>query len=102
MNKTIQITRETLSEPVTDARRPERMQHGVGLALLAPEMLSPGGVQSFMWRIWDFMAGLAADPSCLSLSVLNDGEKALRASGRVADSASVVGGRRSKARFVTS
>ena len=48
------------------------------------------------------MAGLAADPSCLSLSVLNDGAKALRASGRVADSASVVGGRRSKARFVTS
>jgi phosphatidyl-myo-inositol dimannoside synthase len=102
MNKTIQITGETLSDPVTDARRPERMQRGVRLALLAPEMLSPGGVQSFMWRIWDCMAGLAADPSCLSLSVLNDGAKALRASGRVADSASVVGGRRSKARFVTS
>jgi glycosyltransferase involved in cell wall biosynthesis len=49
------------------------------VALLAPEMCSRGGIQSFMWRIAETLGVLAAEglSECLVLS-LNDDEQALR------------------------
>ena len=49
------------------------------VALLAPEMCSRGGIQSFMWRIAETLSVLAAEDlsECLVLS-LNDDEQALR------------------------
>jgi glycosyltransferase involved in cell wall biosynthesis len=80
----------------------ERIAKGVRVSLLAPEMASRGGVQSFMWRIWQCLVELAVDPSCLSMAVLNDATRSLRDSGLVPMAASVVGGRRSKLGFVLS
>jgi asparagine synthase (glutamine-hydrolysing) len=48
------------------------------LALLAPEMASRGGVQSYMWRIWEAMTWFATDGTPAIGASLNDKTYALR------------------------
>ena len=50
----------------------ESNQNGRGLALLAPEMASRGGVQSYMWRIWEAMTWASINTVAPVGAALND------------------------------
>jgi phosphatidylinositol alpha-1,6-mannosyltransferase len=69
------------------------------LLLLAPEIMSRGGVQSFMRSIWDAMRGCADQGFVPSLVALNDSTAAVASLPRDSLQGAVVGCARSKARF---